>query len=77
MTSQLRTRFWVELLVGAFAALATVIAVASPDWIERLFGLDLDHGSGIIEWSIACGLLFISLALTALARREWVLARAR
>lgn len=76
MTSQLRTRFWVELLVGAFAALATIVTAAIPTWLERL-GLDLDHGSGVFEWSIACGLLFISLSLTALARREWVLARAR
>lgn len=77
MTPHMRRRFWVELLTGAAAALVAILTLAVPAWLERLFGLDLDHGSGALEWAIACALLFVLLASTALARREWVLLRAQ
>jgi hypothetical protein len=77
MTSHMRRRFWVELLTGAAAALVAILTVAVPAWLERLLGLDLDRGNGALEWAIACALFFVSLTSTALARREWVVLRAR
>jgi hypothetical protein len=58
------------------AALATVSAVlfgltlATPEWIEAVFGVDPDRGSGALEWAITAAFLGAALVLFVLARRD-------
>lgn len=66
-----RRRFWFTTSVGALGALLFVLTLISPDWIEEVFHVDPDRGSGTLEIAIAVGLLTISAVAAVLARREW------
>ena len=41
------------------------------DWIEILFEVEPDAGSGALEWAIAGGLLVVGVVFAVLARAEW------
>jgi hypothetical protein len=45
-----------------------------PRWLELLFGVDPDHGSGAVESAVVIIALLGSATLTLLARYEWRLA---
>jgi len=66
-----RSRFWVEAALGSLAAILTVATLVSPDWIEIVFGVDPDQGSGLLEWGIVVGLALASILFGLLARAEW------
>jgi hypothetical protein len=42
-----------------------------PDWIELVFGVDPDSGSGLLEWLIVLVAFTVLLGASTLARREW------
>ena len=65
---QIRYRF--ELILSMLSGIALILTVAVPDWIEAVFGIDPDRGSGATEWGIAFGLLISTVALTLLTRRD-------
>jgi hypothetical protein len=67
----LRRRFWPELSLGFVTALLTVVTLVRRDWIEALFRVDPDQGSGSLEWVIVAGLAVVTVALFALATYEW------
>ena len=72
MTHQpLRKRFWIEAFCGGLGAVLLALTVVSREWIEVIFGVDPDHGSGAWEVAISVGLLAASAVSSALARREW------
>jgi MFS-type transporter involved in bile tolerance (Atg22 family) len=71
MTSRISKRFWVELLMGIATALVAILTAIVPSWMERLFGVNLDHGDGSFERLIVYALLLASLACLSLARLEW------
>ena len=48
-----------------------VITLMWHDWIEILFHVDPDLGSGLLEWSIVGALLVVTIFLIVLARYEW------
>jgi hypothetical protein len=48
-----------------------VLTLVWNDWVELVFHVDPDAGSGALEWSIIIGLLCAALALAALVRVEW------
>lgn len=56
-------------LATASAALAVVTAI-SRVWIEIVFGVDPDGGSGWLEWLIVALLLALSIAIYVIARWE-------
>jgi tetrahydromethanopterin S-methyltransferase subunit E len=76
MPPTLRSRFWLEAVLGAITGLAAITTVFWRDWIEVLFGVDPDSGSGAVEWLTVVGQLFVAILLTAGARRDWRRARA-
>jgi hypothetical protein len=71
MQRQLSAAFWLELVLSLVSALLTVLVVAWPDWIERVFGVDPDAGSGASEWGIALAFIVVTLTLAALTGRTW------
>jgi len=72
---QINKRFVIE--VGLAVAFAAIFAMTLlwPDWIEVVFGIDPDHGSGEVEWGIVAILGVITVTCSALAGFEWRRAR--
>jgi hypothetical protein len=67
----LRFRFWVEAVLAALMTALFILTLVSRDWIERIFHVEPDAGSGALEWLIVATLLVASVALIAAARAEW------
>jgi hypothetical protein len=66
-----RGRFWVEMVCGIAGTILFVVTLFSREWIEAIFGVDPDGGSGALEFGIAFGLLAVAAGSSALALREW------
>lgn len=67
----LRLRFWLETVLGSACLILAIVTLVSREWIELLFGVDPDRGSGALEWGVV-GVLAVGAALAGgLARREW------
>ncbi len=60
----------IELAAAGVASLMAVVTIAWPDWIELAFGVDPDHGSGLLELLIVGALILVALALGLAARSE-------
>lgn len=64
-----------RLLLEAILALVSLTllfaTLVSREWIEFIFGVDPDRGSGSLEWAIVAGLFAIALIFSYLARSEW------
>lgn len=71
MGKPIRLRFWFEAALGTITGLLCVFTLVRRDWIEFLFGVEPDGGSGELEWWIAASLLAVTLILFAFARYEW------
>ena len=71
-----RTLLRLEATLAIASAILSAVTFVYPDWIERVFDVDPDAGSGALEWIIAVGALVGALALGFAARREWRLTRA-
>lgn len=51
----------------AAAALA-VVTMVDAEWIEAVFGVDPDGGSGALEWGLALGLGIVAAASALVSR---------
>lgn len=71
MPIRLRTRFWVEALLGSAGLVIAVMTVLWHDWIELIFGVDPDNGSGAAEWLVVGLLLSAAVSFAIAARFEW------
>ncbi len=71
-TSRRRRRFWVEAVLAFLSLTLTVVTLISREWIELIFGVDPDGGDGNLEWAIVAGFVVLTIASSALARREWL-----
>lgn len=71
MRRTVRRRFWLELFCGVLGALLFLLTLITREWIELIFGVDPDRGSGALEWAIALTLLAVAALSFALAHREW------
>ena len=64
------TRWRVEyVLAGVFVFLAALTAVV-PDWIEVVFRVDPDAGSGALEWALVGTFGVFALIAAVLGRRD-------
>ena len=68
---RVRIRFFVETGLGLTSAVLSLLTLVKRDWIEAMFGIDPDHGNGVVEWLIVGGFLFTTLMLFSLAQFEW------
>jgi hypothetical protein len=50
------------------AAGLAVLTLITREWIELVFGVDPDKGSGALEWAITIGLFAAAAALALVAR---------
>ena len=73
MSGTLRARFWLEATLAILASTLFVLTLPTPDWIERSLSVELDGGSGALEWAVSAALLAMAVASTALGRAEWKL----
>jgi hypothetical protein len=71
MQNQLSAAFWVELALSLISALLTVLSIAWPNWIEGIFEVDPDAGSGSTEWGITLAFIIATSMLAALTGRTW------
>ncbi len=55
---------------AVFGALALLTFLA-PQWIEAVFAVDPDAGSGAAEWLIVCGAGLAALSCAVPATRGW------
>lgn len=71
MRKALRGRFWLETGMAIMTTILLVITLVWQSWIEIIFNVDPDQGSGLLEWLIVGALLVMTIALFVLARYEW------
>lgn len=76
MRTALRGRFWFETVMAIVTGILFVITLVWHNWIEIIFNVDPDQGSGLLEWMIVGALLIVTIVLLILARYEWRKARA-
>jgi hypothetical protein len=69
MERNLRIRVRVETILAVIGAALSLLTLVWSEWIEEIFGVDPDGGSGSLEWIIALGFLVVAIALGLLARR--------
>ena len=62
---------FVESLLAFLSALALILALAWPQWIEDLFGFEPDGGSGETEWMWAAALAALTVAFVTRAGFAW------
>jgi hypothetical protein len=67
----MRRRFWIEAGSAGVSALALVLTVVWPDWIELVLGVDPDHHSGSAEWLVVAVCTLFTVTFSVLARFEW------
>jgi len=60
-----------QLLAGACCAVLAAITMALPTWIETVFGVDPDGGSGAAEWLIVGALTAGTVVAVRAAARTW------
>jgi uncharacterized membrane protein len=60
-----RLRYVVELACAVVSGMLAVLTLAAHDWIEVVFGVQPDGGSGLAEVAIVVTLFAVSGALTA------------
>ena len=71
MLQKARVRFWIEVILAAVTAALLLLTLISREWIEEVFGIEPDAGSGALEWAIVVALAVATVAFSLLARAEW------
>jgi hypothetical protein len=62
---------WIEMALAVLTAALFVVTLVSREWIELVFSVDPDRGSGALEWGIVTILFVASATFSSLARVEW------
>jgi hypothetical protein len=71
-----RSRLRVDAVLAILNALLLLLTLAVPDWIEVVFRVNPDAGSGELEWLIAGAFALGTVGFGLAARRQWRLSRA-
>ena len=66
------TRSRLEAAAALLLAVSTIVTIIWPDWIERLTGLEPDHGSGSAEWGLVALFGALSVIAAGFSRRDYV-----
>ncbi len=71
MKNRLPIIFWIEAALTLVNAGVLVLTIIEPDWIEAVFKVDPDAGSGAVEWAVMGLTVLLTIVFFALARAEW------
>jgi hypothetical protein len=71
-----RVRVWSESALACLSALLALTTLLWRDWIEIVFHVDPDRGSGALEWAVVGACVAMSVAFIALACRDASASRA-
>ncbi len=67
----MRRRFWFESALALASGFLFILTLFSKEWIEEVFKVDPDNGSGALEWGLTIALAAAAIVCTVLARYEW------
>ncbi len=67
----MQARFWVKATLAAVTAALFALTLAWRDWIENVFRVEADHGSGWLELLILVVPLGLTLTFSISARGDW------
>nr|WP_315267371.1 hypothetical protein [Microbacterium lemovicicum] len=65
----LTIRIIVQFALAALFLAVAVVTVIEPEWIEVVFGIDPDRGSGALEWVIVLALGVLAVVAAGLGAR--------
>ena len=71
MNSSPKNRPRVEFAIALLCGVLAFVTACWPDWVELVFGVDPDGGTGALEWGIVVLLVAASVVLVFIARHEW------
>lgn len=71
MSRSTSIRFWIEAILAACSAVATMLSIVWPQWIEAIFEESPDGGDGSAERLVAVVFLAATIVFSWLARKEW------
>jgi hypothetical protein len=63
--------FWVRPALTLISTAVFFVTLSWHDWIEIVFRVDHDHGSGWLEWLIVVIAFGLTLTFSISARRKW------
>lgn len=66
---------WLKTVFAMTSLVIGVLTVVWPTWIEAVFDVDPDHGSGALEWAVAGSCLCLAVGFGLAARRGHVARR--
>ena len=61
----------IETVAAAVFGALALLTFLVPQWIEAVFAVDPDAGSGTAEWLIVCGAAVAALSCAVPAARGW------
>jgi hypothetical protein len=62
---------WLQAGLGMASAAFAALTLVSREWIEAVFGVDPDHGSGAAEWAVVAALAVVAIWCGIRAARSW------
>jgi uncharacterized membrane protein YcjF (UPF0283 family) len=71
MSRRPRSRFWIEVAIFLASLVSLAATLVDPEWIEAVFGVEPDGGSGELEWAIVATLAALTLLSASLTWLEW------
>jgi hypothetical protein len=66
-----RTRFWLEAALATISGLLAVATIVWPDWVELIFGIEPDAGSGSFEVAVTLIAIAATILFVLSAGMEW------
>jgi hypothetical protein len=60
-----RPRFWFEAVAATVSLIVGGLTLSRPNWIEIVFGVDPNRGSGLLEW------LTVAVSVDLFGRQAW------
>lgn len=75
MPHMLRRRFWLESTLAVVSAVLFLFTLFTREWVEIVFHVNPDSGTGAFEWMIVVLAATVTVASFLLACWEWRRAR--
>ena len=63
--------FWLKVVLGLMSTTLLALTLVAPDWIELLFGIAPDEGTGASEWGLSLSFVTVSIVMFGSSWRTW------